>query len=195
MLTAFRLDWLLPEEVFTFAELGVELFVQVVPVGNDYNGRFVKNLLYQMGVEDHGETLSASLRVPEHADFSVTFRCGKRSFHSFPYCEILMIGSKDFSVTSFIFAETCEVLCQVQKSFLGEHSLEESVIVHEIGSEVLSVFRFPFHVAVFLGGDCAGLGARHVAHYAEDIVCEHGWDFQNVVPDLFVCIGGFRFFP
>ena len=53
VLTAFRLDWFLPEEVLSFAELGVELFVQVVPVGNDYNGRFVKHLLYQMCVEDH----------------------------------------------------------------------------------------------------------------------------------------------
>jgi hypothetical protein len=68
VVSALRLDGLLPQQLLTSEKLPEELVVEVVPVGKDHDGgvpqRWVAN--HPRGIEQHGEALARPLRVPDN---------------------------------------------------------------------------------------------------------------------------------
>lgn len=95
---AFGLDGGLAKEVFAVGELAVELFVEVVSVGDDQDGGIFEGGLEEFCVEDHGEGFAAALGVPEDAAFSVGVCCGFCGFDGFSDGEVLVVGGEDFGV-------------------------------------------------------------------------------------------------
>ena len=86
-----------------------------------------------VGVEHHGEALARTLRVPEHADFSVAFHCGTGALQGFAHGVVLMIGGKNLGVFALVLVEADEVLQNVEQSLLLEHAEEEGAVVGKEG--------------------------------------------------------------
>ena len=86
-----------------------------------------------MGVEHHGEALARTLRVPEHADFSVAFHGGTGALQGFAHGVVLVVGGKNLGVFALVLVEADEVLQNVEQSLLLEHAEEEGAIVGKEG--------------------------------------------------------------
>ena len=72
--SARSLGWRLAQEVLAAGEGAEELVVEVVAVGQHHDGRVVHSRLSYdgAGVEGHRQALAGTLRVPDHADPTVT---------------------------------------------------------------------------------------------------------------------------
>src|SRR5712691_9017614 len=73
MFPAFGLDRLLPQQRRATRERVEKLVVQIVAVGQRNDGGVLhgRMLNYFSGIENHRETLAASLRVPDHPGATV----------------------------------------------------------------------------------------------------------------------------
>ena len=131
--TALGVLWFLTKEVLAAAELTEELVVEVLAVGYYHDGYFGQPLHQLVGVEHHGEALARTLRVPEHADFSVAFHCGTGALQGFAHGVVLVVGGKNLGVFALVLVEADEVLQNVEQSLLLEHAEEEGAIVGEEG--------------------------------------------------------------
>ena len=127
--------------------------------------------------------------MPEYSDLSIPTGGFYSSFYCLSYGKVLVISCQDLCRAFLFVREAGEVLYDVQKPFLREYALEESIIVSILRTFVVAVLGLPFHEAVFVAGDGTSLRAHHVAHHTEGIVCEHRWNLVHVVPQLPVCSG------
>ena len=75
----FGLDRRLPQQFLTPRERPEQLIVQIVPVGDDHDGRVLhRSMRHQPArIERHRQRLAGPLRVPDHADAPVTRRAAR----------------------------------------------------------------------------------------------------------------------
>ena len=90
-LTAGGLNRRLPQEIPAPCKLAVKLIVQIVPVGDDNDGRALQRLLQIVGVEYHGQGFPAALGVPENAALAVRPGGKAGGFHRLFDSKILVI--------------------------------------------------------------------------------------------------------
>ena len=107
---AFGLYGHLAQEILTLGKLSIELVVQIVAVCNYHDGRLGEFTLQQVSVEHHGKRFSAALRMPEHSNLTIILYGDFRTLNGFLYCKILMISSKNFCGSCFVFREADKVL-------------------------------------------------------------------------------------
>src|SRR2546428_9544297 len=109
MFPAVRLLRLLPQQFVTARKRAEELIVQIVPV-SEHDERWIlhRRMHYEpTGIERHGERLSRSLRVPDHAhalipDFTSGLWTGKLSRWLF-----LKMGSATRTAGAHRFSHRC----------------------------------------------------------------------------------------
>ena len=195
MRPALRLNGFLPQEVLAVAELAVELVVQVVAVRDDDDGRGVKRLLQEVGVEHHGKGLARALRMPEYADFAVTAYGELGALDGLADGKILVVARKNLMAAHAVIVEADEVPDDVQEPFFLEDALKESREVREGLGFHIPVFRLPLHEAVLAARDGPRLAHQLVGHDADAVVDEHAGDFLHVIADLRVCIACVRLLP
>lgn len=95
MLSAGCMDRVLTQEFAALGELSVELIVEVVSIGQNYDGGAVQSFLEKMGIEDHRQGFSAALGVPEDAAFTICFGAFLGGLNCFPNSKVLMISGKN----------------------------------------------------------------------------------------------------
>lgn len=97
------LDWLLSQIVATSGKGAVQLVVEVETVSEHKYCRAQQIFEQLVGIENHRQTLTTPLHVPEHADFAVftlqRFLC---AFHRFLHGEKLVIVPTCVSAMSLI---------------------------------------------------------------------------------------------
>ena len=137
-----------------------------------------------MGVEDHGQGFPAALRMPEHTASSVCRHTFLRRLDGLTDSEVLVVSGEDLELLQALVGKADEVLDDVKETLLREHALEERVELRVLRILIAAVLRFPFHEAIFAGGDRASLAGQMVAHHADAVVDEHGRYLVHVVADL-----------
>ena len=156
--------------MLTLRELGVQLVIKIIAIGEDNNGGLIKDGLDQVGIEHHRERLSAALCVPEDANLTVAVGGLDGAVNSLLDGKILVVASENLCGTRFVHAKAGKVLDEIQEPVTLEHPHEEGVVVDEVLGLLHAILSLPSHETVFLAGNGASLGERHVTHYAEDIV-------------------------
>ena len=164
---------LLTQKILTLGELRVKLIVKVVSVGDNNDRRAFKLRLQQMGVEYHRQRFSAALRMPEHTAFSIChgrFLCG---FHSLAHGKILMITGEYFVLFQALVGKQNKVLENIEQTLFLEDAFKKCVKLRILRVLIAAVLCFPFHKAVFTGGDRACAVFRKVTHYADGVIDKH----------------------
>ena len=110
VLPALGLLGRLAQEILAPGELPIELIVQIVSVGNHHNSGTLQGLLQVVGIEHHGQRLTAALGVPEHAALAVGDGGVLGGFDSFLYSEILVVARQNLKGVGPVHIETDEVL-------------------------------------------------------------------------------------
>jgi hypothetical protein len=131
--------------------------------------------------------------MPENAALAIRSRGPLRGVDSFPHREILMVASQNFYVVALFLGKADEILDYVEKSRFFKNTLHKSIEFDVLCIFVTAVFGFPFHKAVFTGGDGAGLENSEITHDTEGIIEKKRWYFLHIVPKLAVSLGNIRF--
>ena len=148
ILAAFRLLGRLTQKILAPGELAIQLVVQVVAVGDNHNGGALQRLLQIMGIEHHGQRLTAALGVPEHAALAVSDGGVFGGFDGLFHREILVIACQNLKGVGTVHVEADKVLENIQEPLLLENSLKEGIELGGLCVLVAAVLGFPGHEAV-----------------------------------------------
>ena len=148
-----------------------------------------------MCVEYHGKALTTTLSMPEHTALTICFCTLLGGYNCLADSEILVIASQDFDLLGAIIAKQNKVFQNVQESLPLENSLKESIKLGKLVILVAAVLSLPFHIAVFTGGNGAGLGRHHIAHNANAVINKHTGDFLHIVTNLLISLRCIRLLP
>ena len=169
------------QEVLAAGELAVKLVVQIVAVSDDYNGGTLQSLLQVVGIEHHGQRLTAALSVPEHAALTVGDSGVLGGFNGLFYREILVIARQNFKGVGPVYIEADKVPEDIQEPLFLKNALKEGIKLGILGILIAAVLGLPLHKAVFPGGDSTCLGGSQVAHDTDLVIDEQGRDLMDVI--------------
>ena len=148
MFLAFCLYRSLTEEIRTLGELCIKLIIQINSIRHHYDCRTIQYILQQVGIENHRQGFSATLRMPKYAAFSICFRSDFGLFYCFAHCKVLMVTCQNLKAALPAAGEENKVLHNIQQPPLLEHSLIKCVELGIGGILVVAVFCFPLHEAI-----------------------------------------------
>ncbi len=183
---ALGLVRLLPQQVGRPAELGEELVVEIVAVGEHHDGRILERDLSEelADEEEHREALAAALCVPDHADLSVSLRrCRPQRLRNGLVDGEVLVVPGDFLRNHAVapLLEEDERAQQVddpvwpQRAEHQRPQLESAPV-----DEVLAVGRTPRHEAVDPGGDRAHARLVGVGGDEREVVPHQVWQVGDV---------------
>ena len=94
-------------------EVPVNLPVQIVTVGHDYEGEVARLFAEDFaGVEDHREALARTLRVPEHAELALQFLAPEELVIGAVHADELVVLRDDLLVVLVVEDEVLDVIQQ-----------------------------------------------------------------------------------
>ena len=131
--------------------------------------------------------------MPEYAALAVCLRCVLSGRYSLIDGKILVIPGQNLELLRPFIGKADEVFDNVQKALLFKDALKERVKLRILGVFVAAVFRFPFHKAIFAGGNGSCLGSHKVAHYTDTVINKHRGDLVHIIPNLRIGFGSVGF--
>ena len=75
-----------------------------------------------------------------------------------------------------------------------KYSFKECIIIDKFRTFIIAIFCFPFHIAIFLAGNCSSFGKSHIAHYTEHVESEQRWYILHIIAELKIGFRSIRFF-
>src|SRR6266481_480188 len=162
----------LAQQVLAAGEGAEELAIEVDSVGEHHQGGvFHLWVLDQLaGIENHGETFAAALRMPDHAGAAVAAngRGFDRAFHGFIDGMKLVVTSHFFVELTAIVLKDNEIADEIEKTILFEHAFDQRRQFQSIlWGDIFAVHGAPRSKALPVGGEASGLGVNAIGddHY------------------------------
>ena len=157
-----------------------DLFVQLVPVGEDHNGgrarKFPADLL---GEEEHGIALAAALGVPKHAQLAVIQLPGCVGLDRLVDAQVLMVAGQDLGGASAGVVIEDEVFKQIQEVFLFADAAQHGLQRHAAG--LLLIEALPLVEELVLAAKGAHLGLHPIGEDQKGVVIEEVGDRVQIV--------------
>ena len=157
-----------------------DLFVQLVPVGEDHNGGGPGELPADLlGEEEHGVALAAALGVPEHAQLAVIQLPGRVGLDRLVDAQVLVVARQDLGGAAAGVVIEDKVFKQVEEVFFPADAAQHGLQRHAAG--FLLVEALPLMEELILTAERADLGLHPVREDQKGVVIEEVRDRVQIV--------------